>query len=112
MSLISKEVLSSIPSFDSMEEVELWFSIFESSMFIHKIVEEETKYHLLICLIPPKVNSCTTCLTCLKCLACNLIIYLIPPKLNSCPTCLSGLTCLTHYLFTAKYHMPDFSKGN
>ena len=48
--------MKTIPPFDSLE-VELWFSIFESSMFVQRILEEETKYHLLVCLLPPKVNK-------------------------------------------------------
>ena len=55
MPQISKELLASLPPFSSVDS-KLWFCFFESSMLVNKIETEELKFHVLICLLPPKVS--------------------------------------------------------
>jgi len=56
MAEISKELLSSIPPFNSVD-AQLWFCLFESAMVVNKIETEELKFHVLICLLPPRVRT-------------------------------------------------------
>ena len=56
MSAISKELIGSIKPFGSLE-IDMWFELFEDAMTKHKLDTEDNKYHLIICLLPPKVTD-------------------------------------------------------